>query len=167
MGSGKSTTGRKIASSLRWTFADTDKLVEEQNSSTVAELFALRGEKYFREVETKALQTVSARSRTVVACGGGTPCSAENISIMKKTGVVVYLRLPVETLVSRLEKSRTVRPLLHGAADTDMTTRVQDLLEQRIEWYEQADLIADSLNMTVEELTARLADLIRSRGAFL
>jgi shikimate kinase len=167
MGSGKSTTGRKIASSLRWTFADTDKVVEEQNNSTVAELFALRGEKYFREAEAKALQTVSARSRTVVACGGGTPCSAENISIMKQTGVVVYLRLPVETLVSRLEKSRTVRPLLQGAVDTDMTTRVQDLLEQRIEWYEQADLIADSLNMTIEELTARLADLIRSRGAFL
>jgi shikimate kinase len=167
MGSGKSTAGRKIASSLHWTFIDTDKLVEEQNSSTVAEIFAARGEKYFREAEAKALQTVSARSRTVVACGGGTPCSAENISIMKNTGVVVYLRLPVETLVSRLEKSRTIRPLLQGARDTDMTTRVQDLLEQRVEWYEQADIIADSLNMTVEELTARLADLIRSRGAFL
>jgi len=167
MGSGKSTTGRKIASSLRWTFIDTDKLVEEQNGLTVAELFATRGEKYFREAETKALQTISARSRTVVACGGGTPCSAENIGIMKETGVIVYLRLPVATLVSRLEKSKTARPLLQGAEETDLTKRVQDLLAQRAGWYEQADLITDSLNITVEELTGRLADLIRSKGAFL
>ena len=167
MGSGKSTTGRKIASSLRWTFIDTDKLVEEQNALTVAELFSTHGEQYFREAETKALQTVSARSRTVVACGGGTPCSAENISIMKKTGVIVYLRLPVAALVSRLEKSKTARPLLQGKGDTDLTTRVQGLLDQRAEWYEQADLIVDTLNTTVEELTSRLADLIRSKGAYL
>jgi shikimate kinase len=86
---------------------------------------------------------------------------------MKETGVIVYLWLPVATLVSRLEKSKTVRPLLQGAAETGLTTRVQDLLAQRAIWYEQADLIADSLNITVEELTGRLADLIRSKGAFL
>jgi shikimate kinase len=165
MGSGKSTTGRKIASTLRWSFVDTDKLVEEQDGLSVAEVIALRGEKYFREAEKKALLTASARSRTVVACGGGTPCSAENIGIMKETGVILYLRLPVDTLVSRLEKSKTVRPLLQG--ETDLRARVQGMIAQRAEWYEQADIIADNLSTTVEELTGRLADLIRSKGAFL
>ncbi len=165
MGSGKSTTGRKIASSLRWNFVDTDQLIEKQDGLSVSELFALRGEKYFREAEKKALVKASAGSRTVVACGGGTPCSAENIDIMKKTGVILYLRLPVATLVSRLEKSKNVRPLLQG--ETDMIARVQDLLALRTEWYEQADIIADNQNSTVEELAGRLADLIRSKGAFI
>jgi shikimate kinase len=167
MGSGKSTTGRKIASSLRWSFIDTDKLIEEQEGLSVAELFTLRGEPYFREAERKALLTASSRSRTVVACGGGTPCSMEKIRIMKQTGVILYLRMPVETLVSRLEKSKTLRPLLVNNGEADLTARVQELLAQRTEWYEQADIIADSQNTTMEELTGRLADLIRSRGAFL
>lgn len=167
MGSGKSTTGRKIASSLRWSFIDIDRLIEEHNGLSVAELFALRGEQYFREAERKALMAASARSRTVVACGGGTPCSAENMGLMKETGVILYLKLPVDVLVSRLEKSKTVRPLLVKNGGTDLTLRVQELLARRSEWYEQADIIADCQNTTVEKLTGQLADLIRARGAFL
>jgi shikimate kinase len=167
MGSGKSTTGRKIASSLRWSFIDTDRLIEEQNGLSVAELFTLRGEQYFREAERKALMTASARSRTVVACGGGTPCSEENIGIMKETGVILYLKLPVDILVSRLEKSKTVRPLLVNNGETDLKERVMELLEKRIGWYEQADIITDGQSTTIEKLTGQLAEIIRDRGAFL
>jgi len=167
MGSGKSTTGRKIASSLRWSFIDIDRLIEEDNGLSVADLFAIRGEQYFREAERKALITASARSRTVVACGGGTPCSTENIAIMKETGVIMYLKLPVDILVSRLEKSKTVRPLLMKNGETDLAVRVQELLAKRAVWYEQADIIAEGYNTTAEKLTIQLADLIRARGAFL
>jgi shikimate kinase len=167
MGSGKSTTGRKIASSLRWSFIDTDRLIEEQNGLSVAELFTLRGEQYFREAERKALMTASARSRTVVACGGGTPCSEENIGIMIETGVILYLKLPVDILVSRLEKSKTVRPLLVNNGETDLKERVMELLEKRIWWYEQADIITDGQSTTIEKLTGQLAEIIRDRGAFL
>jgi len=167
MGSGKSTTGRKIATSLHWSFIDTDRLIEEHNGLSVAELFTLHGEQYFREAEKQALKTASARSRTVVACGGGTPCTEENISLMKETGVILYLKLPVDILVSRLEKSKTRRPLLMNNGGTDLRVRVQELLAKRTGWYEQADIIADGQNTTVEKLTGKLARLIRDRGAFL
>lgn len=167
MGSGKSSAGRKIASGLRWHFADTDKVVEEQEGATVPELFEQKGEDYFRKAETRALRTVSQRSRTVIACGGGTPCSAENMEIMKSTGVIVYLKLPAGALASRLLKSRTKRPLLQGTSETGMTERVQELLDRRIEWYEQADAEVDGMNDTVEEITSVIAGLVRSRGAYL
>ena len=167
MGSGKSTTGRKIATSLHWSFIDTDRLIEEHNGLSVAELFTLHGEQNFREAEKQALKTASARSRTVVACGGGTPCTEENISVMKETGVILYLKLPVDILVSRLEKSKTRRPLLMNNGGTDLRVRVQELLAKRTGWYEQADIIADGQNTTVEKLTGQLARLIRDRGAFL
>jgi shikimate kinase len=166
MGSGKSTTGRKIASSLHWSFIDTDRLIEEHNGLSVAELFTLRGELYFREAERKALMATSVRSRTVVACGGGTPCSEENIGIMKETGVILYLKLPVDILVSRLEKSKTVRPLMMNNVKTDLKERVLELLEKRTVWYEQADIITDGQS-TTEKLTGQIAELIRDRGAFL
>ncbi len=167
MGSGKSSTGRKVASSLHWNFADTDKIVEEQEGASVPDLFKQRGEDYFREAEARALRTVSGRSRTVVACGGGTPCSADNMDLMRSTGVIVYLKLPVAALVSRLQKSKTNRPLLQGISGEGMTSRVQELMESRSGWYEQADLIIDGLTESVEEIASRIADLVRSRGAYL
>ena len=96
MGSGKSSAGKGIAALLRWRFTDLDKLVEEKEGMTVAGIFATKGEEYFRKAEAEALQDVSGRTRTVVACGGGTPCSDKNISLMKATGVTIYLRLAVE-----------------------------------------------------------------------
>lgn len=167
MGSGKSTTGRKIASSLHWSYIDTDRLIEEQTGLSVADLFTLHGEKYFREAERRALLTASTRTRTVVACGGGTPCSAGNMDLMKETGVSIYLKLPVDILVSRLEKSKTKRPLLAYNGETSLKDRVHELLAMRTGWYEQADIIADCQNTTIEKLTGQLADLIRARGAFL
>jgi shikimate kinase len=167
MGSGKTTTGKKIAQSLRWAFTDIDRLIEEKHSMSVTEIFTLRGEKFFREAEHDALSNVSVRSHTVVACGGGTPCSEENIGIMKKTGVIVYLKLPVAALVQRLEKSKTSRPLVAGRKGEDLTVKVAELLAQRSQWYEQADIVADGLNITIDDLAGNLAAYIRSAGAFL
>lgn len=167
MGSGKSTAGKGIARLLRWKFLDLDKLVEADEGMPVASIFAIRGESYFRKAESKALQTVSARTRTVVACGGGTPCSEENISLMKATGVTVYLRLTVEALVSRLSRSRTDRPLLKDAGQAELHDRVMELLEKRSAWYEQADLILDSETMDDDEVTAMIAGVVRSKGAYL
>jgi shikimate kinase len=167
MGSGKSSTGRKIASSLRWNFADTDKIVEEQEGATVPEIFEQKGEEYFRKAETRALRCASERSRSIIACGGGTPCSAENMEIMKSTGLTVYLKMPAGALASRLLKSKTKRPLLRGAGEAGMNERVQELLAGRSAWYEQADIVIDGMNDTVEEMTSAIAGLIRSRGAYL
>ena len=43
MGSGKSTTGKKLASLLGWSFIDIDKRIEEQTGKTIPELFAQNG----------------------------------------------------------------------------------------------------------------------------
>lgn len=167
MGSGKSTTGRRIAASLRWNFADTDKLIEAQYGMSVPEIFNQKGERFFREAEGVALRSLSSRARMVVACGGCTPCSEENIGIMKNSGVVVYIKLPVAALVNRLEKSRTSRPLLKNQKGTDLAATVTELLSQRVQWYEQADIVADGLTITTDDLTGQLADYIRSAGAYL
>ena len=151
MGSGKSTTGRKIAASLRWNFADTDKLIEAEYGMSVPDIFTHKGEKFFRDAEAVALRSVSSRARMVVACGGCTPCSEENIGIMKDTGVVVYIRLPVAALVNRLERSRTSRPLLKNQRGADLAATVTELLNQRSQWYERADIVADGLAMTIDD----------------
>lgn len=167
MGSGKSSAGKGIAALLRWKFADLDKLVEEKEGMTVSGLFASKGEEYFRKAEAEALRKVSVRTRTVIACGGGTPCSEENMAVMNSTGLTVYLRLPAEALVARLRRTGAQRPLLKDAGPAEIHSRVQNLLALRSSWYERADLILDAETMTEEEMTAMIADAVRSRGAYL
>ena len=86
---------------------------------------------------------------------------------MKATGVTVYLRLTVEALVSRLSRSRTDRPMLKDAGQAELHDRVMELLEKRSAWYEQADLILDSETMDDDEVTAMIAGVVRSKGAYL
>jgi shikimate kinase len=167
MGSGKSTAGKRVASLLRWKFADIDRLVEQKEGMKVPEIFSARGEDYFRRAESDALTEVSVRSRTVVACGGGTPCSQKNIHVMKSTGIIVYLKLPVEILVSRLNRAGNDRPLLSNTDPGELTGKVSNLLGERSHWYEQADLVIDAAVTKEEEMTSLIAETVRARGAYL
>ncbi len=167
MGSGKSSAGKGIAALLRWKFADLDKLVEEKEGMTVSGLFASKGEEYFRRAEAEALRKVSALTRSVIACGGGTACSEGNMAVMNSTGLTVYLRLPVESLVTRLKRSGTQRPLLKDAGPAELDSRVRNLLAVRSSWYERADLILDAETLTEEEMTAMIAGAVRSKGGYL
>jgi shikimate kinase len=167
MGSGKSTTGKRVAAILRWKFGDIDRLVEQKEGMKVPEIFSGRGEEYFRRAESDALREVSAMTRTVVACGGGTPCSAENLQVMKSTGVTVYLKLPVADLVSRLNRPGNDRPLLRNTGSAELSDRVSNLLGERSNWYDQADIIIDAAVTEVEEMTTLIAETVRSKGAYL
>lgn len=167
MGSGKSTAGRKIASALGWHFADVDRVAAEQQGLSVEEMFRMHGESFFRAAETRALNDISQKGRTVVSCGGGTPCSKENMEVMKRTGVVLYLKMSVPALVSRLLKSKNKRPLLADAVEGEMTSRVEELLALRSPWYEQADIVTDGLSPDIDVVTGLLAARIRAAGGFL
>ena len=167
MGSGKSTAGKRVAALLRWKFEDIDRMVERMEGMKVPEIFSAKGEEYFRNAESAALREVSARTRTVVACGGGTPCSRANLSLMKSTGIVVYLRLPVEILVSRLSRHGNDRPLLSNTGPDELVRRISTLLGERSQWYEQADLIIDAALTGEEEMTSQIAETVRSKGAYL
>ncbi|HQB87139.1 MAG TPA: shikimate kinase, partial [Bacteroidales bacterium] len=91
MGSGKTTTGKKLASRLSWKFIDLDEFIEEDKGMPVAEIFETQGEDWFRTVEAEALRTVTKAGNTVISTGGGTPCFYENMEFMLQNGLTVYL----------------------------------------------------------------------------
>ncbi|NLE35873.1 MAG: shikimate kinase [Bacteroidales bacterium] len=162
MGSGKSYAGKRIANLLHWKFIDTDRLIEKKKGMTVTEIFAARGEEYFRRVEAAILREVVKRHRMVVACGGGMPCYGENLALMKSAGVTVWLKLSPETLVSRLMHSKADRPLLHGAGPAELRSLIVQMLDTRNHWYEQADLIIDAEAVGEEEMAALITETIRT-----
>lgn len=109
MGCGKSSTGRRVARALGYTFADTDCLVEETAGKSIARIFAEEGETVFRQLETEALAAIPQEGNTVVATGGGLPCSERNLSLMRQRGRIVYLASSQERLVHILLACRRDR----------------------------------------------------------
>jgi len=140
MGSGKTTVGRELAGRLGWAFLDSDALVEASTGSTVAELFATRGEAAFRAEESRVLAEALATGRpAVVSAAGGTVLDPANRALLAGPPIVVWLRADPGTLATRIAPGGH-RPLL-GA---DHATALAELDAVRRPFYEEvADVVVD------------------------
>ena len=148
MGSGKSTIGKKLASTLDYNFIDLDHYIEEQENSSIQDVFQLKGEGYFRKIESKALLQVSKMEKIVISLGGGTPCFEDNATVIYATGISVYLELSAAGLFSRLVKNRGDRPLLMTLNDNELKNYIEKTLEERNEYYQQANLVVSALSFS-------------------
>ena len=149
MGCGKSSTGRRVARALGYTFADTDCLVEETAGKSIARIFAEEGETVFRQLEAEALAAIPQEGNTVVATGGGLPCSERNLSLMRQRGRIVYLASSQERLVHiLLACRRDRRPRIAGLDEAGIREYVRTTLAQRESYYAQADrtVICDGMD---------------------
>jgi len=138
MGTGKSEVGKLLSRRLGWTFIDTDRRVEARERATIAQIFARRGEHYFRESEARVIAEMVGRRDTVVATGGGAVLRPENMMHLRRHGWVVSLVASADVLQQRLSNGKN-RPLLRG----DAHGNVARLLDQRRPLYRDADLLID------------------------
>ncbi len=169
MGSGKSTVGPILANTIGYGFVDLDRVIEETEGVTVAEVFRLRGEEYFRTREREAIARLSREPGRVIALGGGALIDPVNFETVIATGILVYLRLPKDVLFRRLER-REDRPLLRDAAGgclpgEQLRERFEALYRVREPLYARADLILDAderhVGVTVDRLSRVLVPLLR------
>jgi shikimate kinase len=150
MGSGKTTVGRLLAEHLNYRFFDTDVLIEQVAKQSIKDIFASSGEDYFRQLESQVLAEISAYTHLIIATGGGIIERRENWSYLHH-GLIVWLDVPLEILLSRLAAD-TTRPL---------KTELESRLEKRQPLYAQADLrIPTTEGDTPEAIAARVIESI-------
>ena len=166
MGSGKSTVGKRLANRLDFSFIDLDKSIEEYANASVEDIFDNSGEELFRQVENHVLDKVLDQEKVVIATGGGTPCHSNNMAKLKQSGFVVYLYLSPEKIKKRLEKAKKSRPLVKGFKKEGLLLFVQNHLDERSVYYEQADfkIDADRINAGVlDEIKEMVLERIQER----
>lgn len=158
MGSGKTSVGVKLSYRLRMVVEDTDKLIEKKEGKTISDIFAQEGEAYFRELETGLLKELGeGKTDKIYSVGGGTPVKEENRPLLKKLGLVVYLRIQPETVYERL-KNDTTRPLLQCENPLE---KIRELINSRREAYEEcADFIIDVDELGLEEIIQKIQERI-------
>lgn len=152
MGSGKTTIGKKLANYLKYDFIDLDKFIEARTGMSIVEYFALHGEESFREMERDILQNTSYPENVIIATGGGAPCYKDNMEWMNTNGRVAYLSLSPKALASRLEHSKTDRPLIRNLKGDELIDFISDKLKEREIFYNQAKFVVSASDLTAERL---------------
>ena len=161
MGSGKSSTGRRLAQLLGLEFSDADAEIEAAAGLSITEIFARHGEAYFRDGECRVMARLLSEGPRVLATGGGAFMSEETRARIAAAGISIWLKADLDVLWRRVRK-RSHRPLLQNG-DPEETLR--RLMEQRYPVYDKADITVLSRDgpqeLVVEEVIAGLEFFLR------
>lgn len=141
MGCGKSNIGRRLAKKLNCDFIDMDRYIENKEGMTITQMFALKGEGYFRELETAVIPEVLRVDPVVVASGGGAVLNPRNVEAFRANGgTVCFIDVPVAALQERL-KSDKKRPLLQRPDRREFIAALHE--ERRPKYMAAADHLID------------------------
>ena len=168
MGCGKTTLGEELARQMGLRYIDLDDFIEDRQGMTITEIFEEMGEGHFRELEGDALRDVAVMPDVIVGCGGGTPCHGDNMALMNRSGVTVWLTTSPERITARLllPDQKAKRPKVASLPDESVLSLVEKELEARTPYYAQAQLQFDSTDIETAEATirtaSRLADVLQN-----
>ncbi len=157
MGAGKSSVSHFLRDMLAMEEIETDELIVAAEGMPIADIFAERGEAYFRRIESQIISSLRDKKGAVISCGGGVVMREENVRSLKASSRIVLLTASPETILSRVKDS-TKRPILNGNMNVDYIT---DLMEKRRSSYQAAADIkvatdGKSVAQICEELLAKL-----------
>ncbi len=162
MGAGKSAVGQYLAEHYRWRFADLDRMIEEGQGRTIAQIFQNSGEAAFRKLETEALRRLLSQNLPsppqIVALGGGAYAREDNARMIREAGgMVVFLDAPVEELLLRCRRDTKshARPLLESESV------FRRLYEERKPHYYRASLRIETAEKKIEEVACEVARHLR------
>lgn len=160
MGAGKSSVSAGLGRMLGREVVEMDQRIAAQEGMSIPELFAQKGEPYFRACETALLKSFAQGAPRIVSCGGGVPLREENVVDMRESGTVVLLTASPEVILERVKDSDE-RPLLQGHKDVSY---IAVLMEQRRPRYEAAaDITVDTSQLNIEEVCRQVLRQVTER----
>ena len=139
MGAGKTTIGKLLAKSMGFSFIDTDAEIEKEEGISVAQIFEMKGEEYFRELESNFITNLY-QNKYIIATGGGMPCHKDNMRKLKELGTVLFINTSYDPITQRLKINQKSRPLIKSGLD-DKNEELHSLFIKRQKTYMSSDKI--------------------------
>ncbi|MBM7693282.1 shikimate kinase [Peribacillus deserti] len=154
MGSGKTTVGMMLGELTGLPVYDTDQEVERSEGKSISDLFAEKGEAYFRQKETEILKTLPITD-CIITVGGGTVLNEENREWMNEKGTTVYLACDLDEIERRLVTD-TARPLIAG----NKKIQIKQLYQERLPIYTLASVTISTTSKPAEEVCREILECI-------
>jgi shikimate kinase len=148
MGSGKTTTGKRLAEKYGLRFVDLDQYIESRYFKTISQLFEEKGEEEFRRIENELLKEVAEFENVIISTGGGTACFYDSMDFMNSRGETVYLEASALDLASYLLTAGKDRPLLKNKNKEELQIFIEKTLNNRKPHYLKAKYKVDSRDMS-------------------
>ena len=161
-GGGKSTIGPLLADRLNVDFVELDRRVEDEAGLSLAEIFELHGDAYYRRLEITCLtELLNDAQPCVVALSGGIVNNAEAFELISRNSTTVWLRADPEDHMQRVIDQGDHRPM----ADRDNAmAELRALLSSREPFYKQAQVSVHTSEVTIDEVVEVLCNALSESG---
>lgn len=151
MGVGKTIVGKSLSEKLNYSFIDMDDvIVNKFNIHNDDILGFFEDRKKYLDEETIIIEDLIKQKDMVVATGGGIVLKDKNIQLMRENGIVIYLKMSVETQIERIE-SLEAKSLKKRFIST-IRDSGKEFMEGRNILYENNDFTVETDNKSVEEI---------------
>ena len=155
-GSGKTTTGRRVAGRLDRPFLDFDEEIERREGRSIAEIFRTEGEERFRAIELSLSEEVAALPAMVLSPGGGWITRPASLASLRARTRIIGLWVSAEVAVARMGRNVRLRPLLAGG---DPVSELKRMATEREASYALADAVINTELLTRQEVTDEIVRL--------
>ncbi len=158
-GSGKSTVGGELARRLERPFVELDGLIEEEVGLSLAEIFAIHGEGYYRRLERDVLtRFLSGGAPAVLATGGSLVTDRATFEVLKCNTITLWLRARAVLHLERVSAQGDRRPM---AGRADPLSDLKALLSEREPLYSEADITIDTTDLTMVDVVSEALRRLR------
>lgn len=155
MGCGKSTIGKLLANKLDCGFTDMDNYITEKLGMSIPQIFAEKGEDYFRNTETEVIGELAEKGG-VIACGGGAMLRKTNADIANAGGTVVFIDVPFDTCYKRISGDEN-RPLVMNNTKEELNL----IFEGRAPVYREHSAVTADGSGSPMEIAEKIISVLR------
>lgn len=156
-GSGKTTVGTKVSEELNIPFIQTDRRLEDELNMSLSNIFYLYGVEQYRNLSLKILQNIlQTTSPLILEVGDSLLMEPNYIKALKEKAIFIWLKATPEDHIQRIASQ--------GHIDlSNDTNRIETILEERTEFYEQADYTLNTSELGLENSCQSLSTIIKNQ----
>jgi shikimate kinase len=152
-GTGKTLVGNALAGRLNRPFVDADTRLVAAQGLTIAEMVAEQGWDYFRQKEKALIESICSLDGQIIATGGGVVRDPDNLTAMKGSGKLVWLRAAPQTIRKRIQQDKNTEDQRPALTSRGLFEEVEATLIERTPYYEAAmDFFIHTDNLTVDDI---------------
>jgi shikimate kinase len=145
--------GKLLSKKLGWPYVDSDSLLVSESGSSIKEIVETHGWDTFRKIEHGILKQICLVDRQIVATGGGIVLDDANITRMKKSGRLIWLKALSETIRKRMKLDQDTEEFRPSLISKDSFSEIEEILAERDPIYKRAmDFYVDTDDKPIDAI---------------